>query len=250
MLRTKKRTNPLFVPERLSLLVGAERAERALTDPDSVDLLVWNIFSTLDTHSDPRWMAGRWEQLGGPGVREPVRLSLWTGRDREPLLHPPSSYIAQVRERARTAGGDDASVAEFTAPVEIPVRLESPDVLALVDAVGAQSGRGRGGRDRLTEIIDVAIEQARRLGKSAAVAVIYPSGSAAAQDLSPRINALRNDRSLAAELSHRTSLPPVVLREMTWQQLIRIWQSELDYLNVDGLPVKDFLAHCRDRGLA
>jgi hypothetical protein len=249
MLRTRTRTNPLFAPEAFALLVGPERAQRALTDPDSVDLLVWNVFSTLDSHDDPRWMAGRWQQLGGPGVREPVRLSLWTGRDREPLLHPPSSYITQVRERARAAGGDDASVAEFAAPVEIPVRLESPDVLALIDAVGDQPGRGRGGRDRLTEVIDVAIEQARRLGKTAAVGVIYRAGSAAAAELSPRINALRNDRVLAAELSHRPSLPPVVLREISWQQLLRIWQSELGYLAVDGLPVKPFLAHCRERGL-
>jgi hypothetical protein len=249
MLRTKTRTNPLFAPERLRLLVGEERTQRALEDPDSVDLLVWNVFSTLDTHRDPRWMAARWQQLGGPGVREPVRLSLWTGRDREPLLHPPASYIAQVRKRAHAAGGDDASVAEFGAPVEVPVRLESPDVLALIDAVGAQPGRGRGGRERLIEVIDVAIEQARRSGKTAAVGVIYRSGTAASAELSGRINALRNDRVLGAELAYRPTLPPVVLREMSWQQLVRIWQAELDYLDVGGLPVKAFLAHCRDRGL-
>ena len=249
MLRTRTCTNPLFAPDAFELLVGPDRTQRALEDPDSVDLLVWNIFSTLDTHSDPRWMAGRWQELGGPGVRQPVRLSLWTGRDREPLMHPPSSYIAKVRERAKAAGGDDASVAEFAAPVEVPVRLESPDVLALVDAVGSQPGRGRGGRERIIELIDVAIEQSRRLGKTAAVAVIYRAGTPAAEELSPRINALRSDKVLAAELSHRSSLPPIVLREMSWQQLVRIWQAELPYLDVDGLPVKAFLAHCRDRGL-
>lgn len=249
MVRTKKRTNPLFAPQELELLLGPERAQRALEDPNSVDLLVWNIFSTLDTHSDPRWLAGRWEQLAGPGVREPVRTSLWTGRDREPLVHPPGSYVAQVRERARAAGGDDASVAEFAAPVEIPVRMESPDVLGLIDAVWDQPGRGRGGRDRLIELIDVAIEQSRRLGKTAAVGVIYRSGTTASAELSARINALRNDRTLAAELPHRSSLPPVVLREMSWQQLLRIWQAELDYLDVDGLPVKAFQAHCRELGL-
>ena len=249
MLRTRNRTNPLFAPEAFELLVGPERTQRALEDPDSVDLLVWNIFSTLDTHRDPRWMAGRWQQLGGPGVREPVRVSLWTGRDREPLLHPSSSYITQVRERAKAAGGDDASVAEFAAPVEVPVRMESPDVLALIDAVGSQTARGRGGRDRVIELIDVAIEQSRRLGKTAAVGMIYRSGTAAAEELSPRINALRSDKVLAAEMSHRSSLPPVVLREMSWEQLVRIWQAELGYLDVDGLPVKPFLAHCRERGI-
>ena len=248
-MRTRNRTNPLFAPEEFALVAGPERAQRALEDPDSVDLLVWNIFSTLDTHQDPRWMAGRWQLLGGPGVREPVRLSLWTGRDREPLIHPPSSYIAQVRERASAAGGDADSVAEFAQPVEVPVRLESPDVLALIDAVGAQPGRGRGGRERLVELIDVAIEQSRRLGKTAAVGVIYRAGTAAAAELSPRVNALRDDRTLAAELPHRSTLPPVVLREMSWEQLVRIWQSELGYLDVDGLPVKPFLAHCRERGI-
>jgi hypothetical protein len=249
MLRTKKRTNPLFHPEGFELLLGPERAERALNDPDSVDLLVWNVFGTLDTHSDARWLAGRMQQLGGPNVREPVRLSLWTGRDRSPLLRPPASYIAQVRERARAAGGDDASVAEFAGPVGVPVRLESPDLVGLIDAVGTQTGTGRGGRDRLIELIDVGLEHARQLGKSLAVGVIYTAGSAAAAELSPRINALRNDRTLASEMAHRKTLPPVVLREMSWQQLLRIWQAELDYLDVDGLPVKAFLAHCRDRGL-
>jgi hypothetical protein len=249
MLRTSKRTNPLFRPSEFELLLGQERAERALSDPDSVDLLVWNVFGTLETHSDARWMAGRWQQLAGPAVREPWRLVLWAGRDREPLLRPPASYVAQVRERAHGAGGDDASVEEFTAPVSVPALLESPDVIGLIDAVGDTPGRGRGGRERLVELIDVGLDHARRLGKSLAVGVVYRSGTTAAAELSSRINQLRNDRVLAAELPHRSTLPPLVLRELSWQQLLRIWQAELDYLDTDGLPVKPFLAHCRARGL-
>ena len=246
---TRNRTNPLFDPEAFRLVAGEERAERALHDPDSVDLLLWNIFSTLDTHADRRWLASRMQNLAGPGVREPVRMSLWVGGTRDPRLRPPASYVNAVRERARAVGGDEASVAEFAAPVQVPVLLDSPDVVGVVDAVYDQINLGHGGRERLVELIDVAMEQAHRVGKSAAVAVIYKSGSAAAAQLSPRVNALRNERVLAAELSHRSTLPPLVLREMSWQQLLRIWRSELDYLHVGGKPVKPFLAHCKQRGL-
>lgn len=246
---TKKRTNPLFRADAFRLIAGDERADRALEDPDSIDLLVWNIFSTLQSHSDPRWLAGRLELLGGPNVRPPLRIGLFTGAEREPLLEPPASYIATVRERARGVGGDDASVADFGAPVQVPVRIESPDVVALVDAVDDQTNLGHGGRERLVELIDVGLEQARRTGKTLAVAVLYRSGSAAAAAVSARVNALRSDAALAAELPHRRKLPPVVLRELSWQQLLRLWQTELAYMDTDGLPVKQFLAHCRDRGL-
>ena len=246
---TRKRTNPLFFADAFRLQVGDERAERALNDPDSIDLLVWNVFATLETHRDRRWLAGRLEALGGPGVREPVRLSLWAGADREPLLRPPASYTHFVRERARSVGGDDASVAEFVAPVQVPILIDSPGVVTLVDAVGERTNLGHGGRERIVELIDVGLEQGRRVGKSTAVAVLYISGSTAASELSPRINALRNERTLAAELSHRSTVPPVVLREMSWQQMLRIWSAELDYLDTGGQPVKAFLQHCRDRGL-
>lgn len=246
---TRKRTNPLFDADSFRLVAGEERAERALHEPDSIDLLVWNVFSTLETHRDRRWLAQLLEALGGPGVREPVRMSLWAGADRSPQLTPPSSYVSSVRERARQVGGDDASVAEFAASVTVPVMIDSPDVVAFVDAVGDRTNLGNGGRERLLELVDVALEHSRRVGKSAAVAVLYTAGSSAAAQLSPRINALRNERVLAGELPHRTTVPPVVLREMSWQQLLRVWVAELDYLSTDGQPVKAFLGHCRDRGL-
>ena len=246
---TKKRTNPLFRAVAFRLIAGDERADRALEDPDSIDLLVWNIFSTLESHNDQRWLAGRLELLGGAGVREPLRIGMFTGAEREPLLEPPASYIAAVRERARSVGGDDASVADFAAPVAVPVRIESPEVVVLVDAVDDRTNLGHGGRERLVELIDVGLEQARRTGKTLAVAVLYRSGSTAASAVSARVNALRSDAALAAALPHRRKLPPVVLRELSWQHLIRLWQTELAYMDTDGLPVKPFLAHCRDRGL-
>ena len=244
---TKKRTNPLFSADAFRMVAGDERADRALQDPDSVDLLVWNIFSSLETHSDQRWLADRLQLLGGPAVREPVRFALWAGADRD--LRPPPSYINHVRSKAAAVGGDDASVTEFAAPVTVPVIMDSPDVITCVDAVVDRTTTGHGGRERLIELIDVALEQARRVGKTAAVAVIYSAGTSAAAQLSPRINALRSDRALAAELPHRSSVPPVVLREISWQQLLRVWNAERDYLDLGGQPVKPFLQHCRDRGL-
>ncbi|MDP9406037.1 MAG: hypothetical protein M3O86_05480 [Actinomycetota bacterium] len=249
MVRTKRRTNPVFDVGELRLVGGEPRAQRALDDPDSVDLLVWNVFSTLDTHRDRDWLAYRLEAFGDAPMRPPVRLSLWTGAEREPLLHPAPGYVSHVRERARAAGGDDASVAAFATPVEVPVRLESPDVLVLVDATVDTVPVGRGGRERIVELVDAGLEHARRLGKRLAVATVYQSGSAAATQLSGRINTLRDPAALAAALPHRRTVPPVTLREVSWQQLLRMWSAETGYLDVAGQPVKAFLEHCRARGL-
>ncbi len=249
MARTKRRTNPVFDAGELRLIGGEARAERALEDADSVDLLVWNIFSTLDTHRDRDWLAYRLEAFGGAGMGAPVRLSLWTGAEREPLLHPAPGYVAHVRERAQAAGGDDATVAAFAAPVEVPVRLESPDVLALVDVTVDTVPVGRGGRERVVELVDAGLEQARRLGKRLAVATVYQSATAASTQLSSRINDLRDPTALAAALPHRRVVPPVTLREVSWRQLLRLWSAEIGYLDVGGQPVKAFLEHCRARGL-
>ena len=250
LLRSKKHTNPLFDPERLRLLLDEQRAQRALTDPDSVDLLTWNVFSTLDTHRDRTWLAYRLQALGGPGVTAPVRLSLWTGAHREPLLRPPAGYVAHVREVAKAHGGDDAAVGDFTAPVEVPVRLESPGVLALIDTTIATVPRGRGGRDRLVELVDVGIDAARRLGNTLTVGVVYSSGTGAAGELSARVNKLREPGALANALPHRRTLPPITLRELSWQQLIQTWHNEAGYLELGGEPVRCFVEFCRRRGLA
>lgn len=250
LLRSKKHTNPLFDLQQLRLLLGEERAERALTDPASVDLLTWNVFSTLDTHSDRSWLAYRLQALGGPGITAPVRLSLWTGAQREPLLRPPTGYLAHVRALAKAHGGDDAAVGDFTAPVEVPVRLESPGVLALIDTTIGTVPRGRGGRDRLVELLDVGIDAARRLGNTLTVGVVYASGTAAAAELSARVNELRDPRALAEALPHRATLPPITLRELSWQQLIRTWHNEAGYLKLGGQPVRGFVEFCRRRGLA
>jgi hypothetical protein len=44
-------------------------------------------------------------------------------------------------------------------------------------------------------------------------------------------------------------LPPITLRELSWQQLIRTWQAEAGYLELGGQPVRGFVEFCHRRGL-
>ena len=247
--RTK--TNPVFYADQLRLVLADEpdRLERVFNDPDSVDLLTWNVFASLDTHDDNAWLAHRLEALGGPQVRAPARISLWSGRHRGPLLHPSPGYLDMIRERSDKAGGPAADLSEFARPIEVPVRIETPSVLILVDTALASTPRGSGGRDRLLELIDAGTDHARRLSKQLAVAVVYASGSITAAELSTRLQQLRDRRRLAADMPYRDVPPDLLLREVSWQQLLRTWESELDYLSVDGQPVRAFLSHAKARGL-
>lgn len=248
-MRTK--TNPAFYAEQLRLLLAdaPERLERLLSDPDSVDLLTWNVFSSLDTHRDGGYLAYRLQGLAGTQLVAPVRVSLWTGRDREPLLRPSSGYVAQVRERARAAGGDRAATAELEAPIEVPVRIESADVIVLVDTSLATPHRGPGGRDRVVELLDAGLDHARRMSKTLVLAFVHGAGPEGGGELSARLAALREPAALAAALPYRSTVPPVVLRESSWQQLLQIWEQEIPYLELGGQPARAFLDHVRARGL-
>lgn len=243
--------NPVFYRERLELELGhdPERLEAVRSDPRSTDLLTWNLFASLETHRDRDWLAYRLQALGGAAVRAPVRITLWTGRDREPLLVPSERYVASVRERSTAAGGEAAAVAAFEAPFEVPVRIESPDTLVLVDTIGGAPGPGGGGRDRLIQLVDAGLDHARRLSKRLAVAVVYPSGTPVAADLSARINELRDPATLRAALPHRATVDPVLLRELTWRTLALVWTTEVDYLDLAGQPVRRFRKLLADRGL-
>lgn len=220
--RTKTRANPVFWPGELRLALGAERFERARVEPGSVDLLVWNVFQSLETHRDQDFLAYRLEPLVGGGLRPPLRLALWTGRSREPLL------------RAHSDGG----------PIEVPVRIESPDVLALVDVASRHEHA-----DRLLTLVDTGIPHARRLSKQLAVGVISVSGTPVAAEVSARMRQLRDPDALADALPHHKPLPPVRLGEASWQQLARLFQEEVGYLRLGGQPVRAFLDHVRALGL-
>ena len=250
LLRTRQK-NAVFYAGRLEALLDddPERLAAIRTHPDSVALLTWNIFTSLSTHADADWLAHRLQALGGSAVRAPVRISLWTGREREPLLRPSRAYRAALRERSPTAGGDGDGLAPFEQPIEVPVRIESPDALVLVDTIGTQYPRGAGGRDRLLELIDAGLDHARRLSRSLTVTVVYPSGARAAGELSARVNQLRDPGALRTELAYRPSVDPVTLREMTWQRLIHLWNAERPYLDISGQPVRAFLEHLQQRGL-
>lgn len=249
-MRTKTKTNPAFYADQLRLILAdePERLDAALTDPTSLDLVTWNLFASLDTHQDPEFLGHRFQPFGGAGVRSPLRISLYSGRRRGPSLRPSKGYVATVRERAHSVGGEAGATEAFEAAIEVPVRVESPDVLMLIDTMGKDYPRGVGGRDRIIELVDAGLEHARRLSKTLAVALVYRSGSNAAAEASARMQALRDPATLAAELPHRHGVPPVVLREMPWQQLARIWEQEVPYLHLEGQPVRAFtdLLHERD----
>lgn len=247
LLRTTQ--PPAFYAEQLALQLDddQERLQAALHDPDSLDLLTWNIFASLATHRDPDWLAYRLQVLGGAELRAPLRISLWTGRDREPLLHPNRAYLAAIRQRGGTTSQE--ALAAFAQPVEVPVRIEAPDTIVLVDTIGSHYPRGVGGRDRLAEVIDAGLDHAHRLAKTLTVAVLYPSGTRAAAEASARVNELRDAGALRRELPHRRSVEPVLLRELTWERLVTLWQQELEYLELGGQPVKAFLSLLERRGL-
>ena len=251
MLKLKTKTNPVFWPDRLAATF-ADRPDRladARTNPRSVDFLTWNVFSALDTHDFPDRLAYRLQSFGGSGVRPPVRLALWVGRDQEPVLRPSPGYLEEIGRRATAAGGSAEALSAFAAPVEVDVLVETPEVLVLVDTTIDRLPLGNGGRDRLVELVDVGLDQARNLGSTLAVAVVYASGTRSATELSRRVNELRDPAALQAALPHRRNLPPVVLREVTWQSLLAAFEADLEYLHLDGQPVRRFLEHARSIGL-
>ncbi|HUG83170.1 MAG TPA: hypothetical protein VMM13_01330 [Euzebya sp.] len=245
-MATTTKPMPVFWADRARAQLGDARFEAALGDPLDLDLLTWNVFQSLEAHYDEDWLAYRLQQFGGTAVSAPVRLSMWTGGDAEPLLQPSRGYLAAVRERALAAGASEDAIAAFRAPIEVPVRIESPQVLCLVDTVLDTVERGADGRDRLLELIDAGLEHARRLSKTLAVAVVYRSGSQAAREISSRMDQLR--RTLPTQLPHQPDAGTAQLREVGWQQLLRVWESEVDYLDLPGSP-RPFLEHVKRHGL-
>jgi hypothetical protein len=166
--RARTKTNPVFYPDRVRALLAhdPERVDRMFTERDNVDLLTWNVFESMDSDPDRAYLASLLQPLAGADLHAPVRMSLWTGRHREPLLRPSPAYVRHLRARV----GDDPSLADFTRPLEVPVRIASPDVLALVDATIAEPLRGAGGRDQLVELVDAGLEHARYLSKALTIA--------------------------------------------------------------------------------
>lgn len=242
----KTKPMPVFWADQARTELGAERFDRELGDPLSLELLTWNVFQTLETHYDQDWLAYRLQQFGGTQVSAPVRLQLWTGTSAGMQLRPSRSYLNVLRKRAIAAGASGSDVARFGQPIEVPVRIESPAVVCLVDTVLDTLDRGTMGRDRLVEVLDAGLEHARNLSKGLAVAVVYRAGSPAARQLSQRLQQLRT--TLPQELPGQADAANVELREVSWQQLLRVWESEVDYLDLPSSP-KPFLQHVKRHGL-
>jgi hypothetical protein len=245
--RVRTKTNPVFYPDRVKAVLAhdPERLERIFTAPASVDLVAWNVFASMDSDPDREYLSALLQPFAGSDLRAPVRVTLWTGRHREPLLRPSPAYVRHIRDKA----GDDPSLEDFARPIEAPVRIESPAILSLVDTTIDAMPRGAGGRDRLVELVDAGLEHARYLSTALAVCVVYRSGTPPAATLSARVNDLRSPARLAAALPWRERLPDLRLREVSWQELLRTWERERGSYRLFGQPVRAFLEYAAALGL-
>ncbi len=241
-LFTRTRTNPVFYADRLAVMLRdePERLERMRTEPDNVDLLTWNVFSSLDTHRDQEWLAYRLQLLGGSNLRPPVRFSLFSGARRAPFLRPSTSYLDAIHRRVGEAHHTADGVAAFEQPFEVPVRIETPDVLLLVDAGRARLRSGAGGRDRVAEVVDGGLEHARRLSSLLAVALIADDDSDVLTTRVPRLSSPDGIRRL---LPWRDDVPRVDVHGVPWSAVLRMWWEERGNLELGGEPVKAFRSY-------
>lgn len=241
-LFTRTRTNPIFYRERLELILRDEpdRLERMRTEPANTDLLTWNVFASLDTHRDQDWLAYRLQDIGGRNLRAPVRISLFSGRRRAPYLRPSTAYLQEIHQRAGVAHGTDDGVAVFEQPIEVPVRIETPDVLLLVDTGRQRLRSGAGGRDRVAEVVDSGLEHARRLSSRLSLGIVLDDDSAV---LRTEVPPLATVERLARRLPWRTGLPHVDVHGTSWSTVVAMWRDEVDALDLGGQPTRAFQAY-------
>jgi hypothetical protein len=133
-------------------------------------------------------------------------------------------------------------VRAFEQPIEVPVRIETPDVLVLVDTGLERLRPGAGGRDRMAELVDTGLEHARRLSASLAIMVIANAGSAL---LETRIPALGEADAVARLLPWRRNIPPVTFHGLSWSRLLHLWREERRDLDLDGQPVRGFQTYAQ-----
>lgn len=241
-LFTRTRTNPIFYRDRLEALLADEpdRLERMRTEPGNLDLLTWNVFASLDTHTDQEWLAYRLQALGGANLRAPIRISLFSGARRMPLLRPSTAYLQDLHRRTGVDHTTGDGVAIYEQPLEVPVRIETPDVLLLVDTARDRLRAGAGGRDRLAELTDAGLEHARRLGSALSLAVVANHRSTLLESRLPR---LADQRELTRLLPWRSALPPVTFTGVSWPTLLQLWREEQAGLDLDGQPARGFLTY-------
>lgn len=241
-LFARTRTNPVFYADRLEVMLRdePERLERMRTEPRNVDLLTWNVFASLDTHRDPEWLAYRLQLIGGSNLRPPVRMSLFSGARRAPYLRPSASYLDALHRRVGEQHHAGDGVAAFEQPFEVPVRIETPDVLLLVDTGRARLQPGAGGRDRVAELVDGGLEHARRLSSLLAVAMIADEGS---DVLGTRVPQMSSHDGVRTLVPWRAEVPRVDVHGVPWSSVLRMWWEERDDLDLGGEPVKAFRSY-------
>lgn len=241
-LFTRTRTNPIFYRDRLELMLRdePERLERMRTEPANADLLTWNVFASLDTHRDQEWLAYRLQEVGGPNLRAPVRISLFSGRLRAPYLRPSTAYLREIHRRAGVTHGDHDGVAVFEEPIEVPVRVETPEVLLLVDTGHQRPRSGAGGRDRIAEVVDSGLEHARRLSSRLSVGIVLDDDS---DVLRIEIPSLATSARLAERLPWHAELPRVDVQGAGWSTVLTMWHDEAGQLDLGGQPTRAFLAY-------
>ncbi|HSJ45850.1 MAG TPA: hypothetical protein VK923_14320 [Euzebyales bacterium] len=241
-LFTRTRTNPIFYHNRLELMLRdePERLERMRTEPANADLLTWNVFASLDTHDDQDWLAYRLQDIGGPNLRAPVRMSLFSGRVRAPYLRPSTAYVREIHRRAGVAHGDHDGVAMFEEPIEIPVRIETPGVLLLVDTGRQRLRLGAGGRDRIAEVVDSGLEHARRLSSRLSIGIVLDGDS---DVLRSEVPTLATSERLVERLPWRGALPHVELHGAGWSTALALWEDEARHLDLGGQPARAFQSY-------
>lgn len=242
VLFARTRTNPIFYADRLALLMRdePERLARMRTEPRNVDVMLWNVFASLDTHDDQDWLAYRLQTVGGPNVRAPVRISPLSGRLRAPHLRPSRAYVREIHRRAGVEHGDHDAIAMYEEPVEVPVRIETPEVLLLVDGGQQRLRPGTGGRDRFAEIVDSGLEHARRLSSRLSIGLILDDDSSVLTDDVPR---LATAAGLASRLPWRDDLPRVDVHGTGWSTLLALWDDEAGHLDLGGQPTRAFRSY-------
>lgn len=163
----KKPNHVLWLDELGAEGLPASQLERIKFNPNSEDLLTWNVFMTLK-HCQSNWLT-LWLQTcfaeaSSLANLDDARIYLWPGRQRRPTYPPPPERETWLRERYR-----QSAILLFQAwankkgrmegSTEIDVAVESDDALVFIEAKYLSDISHRvtydPWRDQITRCVDV-----------------------------------------------------------------------------------------------